>query len=29
MGYKNVTNLVWGLTGWKLFGGETESSRTQ
>ena len=28
MGYRNVYNLVWGMSGWKLFGGETVSSRT-
>ena len=27
IGYKNVYNLVWGMTGWKLFGGETVSSK--
>ena len=27
LGYKNVYNLVWGMTGWKLFGGETVSSK--
>lgn len=26
-GYTDVRNLTWGMTAWKLFGGETVSSR--
>lgn len=27
MGYNNVYNLVWGMVGWKLFGGQTVNPR--
>lgn len=26
-GYTNVANLTWGMTSWKIFGGETVSGR--